>query len=338
MSEICVIVPVYKVEPYLHRCVDSIIDQTYKNFALVLTDDGSPDGCGEICDEYAMQDDRMIVFHQPNGGLSAARNTAIDYSFACSDSEWLTFIDSDDWVHPMYLDALYSGAKENDASIVISESYVTAGEDPPVDESGLCAKKYSTEDYYINNTTNAVIACGKLISKSDFSGIRYPFGKIHEDTFTTYKILFRYEYISVIHQPLYAYYKNSDGIMRANWSPRFLVIADALEEQIAYFDHHGFTKAYKYTISSLFGMMRHHIDIMGSMDGQYEKEYASYLKRFKNNLKKYRNDYRFNEHQSSYVLVYPVLKPVVFIKRLISELQKNGFANTVKKLINKVFR
>ena len=106
MPTISVIVPVYKVEKYIHRCVDSILSQTFTDFELILVDDGSPDNCGKICDEYAEKDIRIHVIHQENGGLSAARNAGIDWVFANSDSEWITFIDSDDWVHPEYLERL----------------------------------------------------------------------------------------------------------------------------------------------------------------------------------------------------------------------------------------
>ena len=103
MPTISVIVPVYKVEPYLNRCVDSILRQTYQDFELILVDDGSPDRCGEICDEYARQDSRVHVIHKENGGLSDARNAGIDWVEANSDSRWLIFADSDDWVHPELL-------------------------------------------------------------------------------------------------------------------------------------------------------------------------------------------------------------------------------------------
>ena len=103
MPQISVIVPVYKVEPYLRRCVDSILGQTFTDFELILVDDGSPDNCPAICDEYARKDTRVHVIHQENGGLSAARNAGIDWAFANSDSQWLTSVDSDEWVHPEML-------------------------------------------------------------------------------------------------------------------------------------------------------------------------------------------------------------------------------------------
>ena len=110
MPMISVVVPVYKVEHYLHRCVDSILNQSYSDFELILVDDGSPDNCGMICDEYAAKDARIHVIHQQNGGLSAARNTGIDWLCENSDSKWLTFIDSDDWIHKDYLKILLEQA------------------------------------------------------------------------------------------------------------------------------------------------------------------------------------------------------------------------------------
>lgn len=114
MPTISVIVPVYKVEPWLWRCVDSILAQTYTDFELILVDDGSPDNCGAICDEYAAKDSRVHVIHQKNGGLSAARNAGIDWVFAHSDSRWLTFVDSDDWLYPETLQFLLRDAAEKD--------------------------------------------------------------------------------------------------------------------------------------------------------------------------------------------------------------------------------
>ena len=127
MPAISVIVPVYKVEKYIHRCVDSILGQTFTDYELILVDDGSPDNCGAICDEYAVKDSRIVVIHQENGGLSAARNTGIDWSFANSDSRWLTFIDSDDWVHPEYLQRLLAAAVEHNVSVSICGYAQTEG-------------------------------------------------------------------------------------------------------------------------------------------------------------------------------------------------------------------
>ena len=117
MSLISIIIPVYKVEKYIHRCVDSILAQTFTDFELILVDDGSPDNCGKICDEYAEKDSRIVVIHQENGGLSAARNAGLDWVFEHSDSQWISFVDSDDYVYPHYLEKLYQAVVENNTNI-----------------------------------------------------------------------------------------------------------------------------------------------------------------------------------------------------------------------------
>ena len=128
MPEISVIVPVYKVEQFIHRCVDSILLQSFYDFELILVDDGSPDQCGAICDAYAAADNRIHVIHQKNGGLSAARNTGIDYVMANSKSHWLTFVDSDDWLHPQTLEVLLKAAEENNSRVSVCGYRETVGE------------------------------------------------------------------------------------------------------------------------------------------------------------------------------------------------------------------
>ena len=107
MPEISVIVPVYNTEQYLHRCVDSILAQTFTDFELILVDDGSPDNSGAICDEYAGKDQRIHVIHQSNGGRGLVRNAALNWIQTNSDSKWIAFVDSDDWIHPQYLEVLF---------------------------------------------------------------------------------------------------------------------------------------------------------------------------------------------------------------------------------------
>ena len=112
MPKISVIVPIYKVEKYLNRCVDSILHQTFTDFELILVDDGSPDNCGKMCDEYAEKDSRVVVIHKKNGGLSDARNKGLDWVFANSNSEYVVFIDSDDYIDERYLELLYKSIAE----------------------------------------------------------------------------------------------------------------------------------------------------------------------------------------------------------------------------------
>ena len=236
MPEISVIVPVYKVEDYLRRCVDSILAQSFSDFDLVLVDDGSPDGCGDICEEYARRDGRVQVIHRENGGLSAARNTGIDWSFANSGSRWLTFVDSDDWVHPDFLKELHGAVMETGCRLAVCGYFRTGGEDFPKGEAAPC-RVLSADDFYCGESygeISPVTAWAKLYHKDLFASLRYPEGKIHEDEFTTYRAVYAAGQVAVLPQSLYAYYQNPVGITQSKWTPRRLAIVEAMEGQLAF--------------------------------------------------------------------------------------------------------
>ena len=236
MPEISVIVPVYKVEPYIHRCVDSILSQSFPDFELILVDDGSPDTCGDICERYARQDARIHVIHQKNGGLSDARNTGIDWVFANSDSRWFTFVDSDDWVHPQMLESLLSAAKENNVQVSVCGYRETEGEMIPVEPEELEPRIWEPERFYLEAYVNATVAWGKLYARECFRNIRYPKGKIHEDEFVTYRILFAQDRIAAVPAPMYAYFVNYVGITKSKWKPGRLDAWEAYEQQIVFFE------------------------------------------------------------------------------------------------------
>lgn len=236
MPSISVIVPVYKVEQFLHRCVSSILAQTFTDYELILVDDGSPDHCGSLCDGYAAQYDHIHVIHQKNGGLSAARNSGIDWAFANSDSQWLAFIDSDDWVHPEYLEYLYRAATETGSRISACGFYRTSGEDCGETIPFAC-EALSADDYYCNEELHeglTATAWNKLNHRSLFENLRYPVGKLHEDEFTTYKAVYAAGKVGVTRANLYAYYQNPEGIMRSSWNPRRMHTLEAVEQQLAF--------------------------------------------------------------------------------------------------------
>lgn len=250
-SLISVIVPVYKVEKYIHRCVDSILAQTFSDFELILVDDGSPDNCGRICDEYVLKDNRIHVIHKENGGLSDARNAGIDWAFEHSDSEWITFIDSDDWVHPDYLAYLYRAVIDSAESLSVcrlkrSKSFLAYEN-----------KKYysilsNTQDIFVDKRVNMIVACGKLYKKSDFTFIRFPVGRLHEDEFTTYKLLFKHEKIVFVDGELYYYYVNEESITQSAWSIKRLDSLDAFRMQMQFFKKNGYKRAYDNTARVLY--------------------------------------------------------------------------------------
>ena len=230
MPTISVVVPVYKVEKYLNRCIDSILNQTYKNFELILVDDGSPDKAPEICDDYATKYDFVHVIHQKNGGLSAARNSGIEWAFKNSDSQWITFIDSDDWVHPQYLELLLNANITNSTNISFSKlNYIGHYEVPSALDDNILIQAVRAEDVYYDESYDATAACARLFKKYLFKTIRFPVGKWHEDTFTTYKLYFSEKKVSVVDQELYFYFQNSDGIVHSSWNPRKMDLFEAEE-------------------------------------------------------------------------------------------------------------
>ena len=216
---ISVIVPVYKVEKYLRKCVDSILCQTYPQFELILVDDGSPDGCGTICDEYAAQDSRVRVIPQPNGGLSSARNVGID----AAKGDYLYFVDSDDWLEPEALMVLIEAVHKYDVPISCIGNYdvnIETGEKT----LGICPKKeevISGEEmvgriFTWDGCDSAV--CDKLFRRELFRERRFPVGKICEDIPVTYRILLEAGRIAMVDKPLYNYLRRPGSLSNGELS------------------------------------------------------------------------------------------------------------------------
>ena len=252
-EKIFVVVPVYKVEPYLERCIDSILNQTLTNWELILVDDGSPDNCPAICDRYAAEYDNITVIHQENGGLSAARNAGINHAMANGNPEtdWITFIDSDDFIHPNYLEYLYRAAKEASTEISICGYIRTDAAQVSGEKTDFGYTVFTPEAFWRKDRTNATVAWGKLYRLHCFRDIRYPVGKIHEDEFTTYKVMFPLPQVVFVGITLYYYYSNSAGITQTPWTPKRMDELDALTEQMAYFRETGFSDAYSLSARDL---------------------------------------------------------------------------------------
>lgn len=218
-EKISVIVPVYKVESYLERCIDSILVQDYTNFELILVNDGSPDRSGQICEDYLKRDPRVRVIHKPNGGLSDARNVGIE----ASQGEYVTFIDSDDWVTENYLSRLYSALVKNNVDISVT-NYVTFNQDDfclyyHVTDKDVFERVYSIQDWIFQENNieyNLFIvyntAWGKLYRKRLFQHVRYPFGRTGEDDYTTYKLYLQSSGIAYINESHYYYTRRNDSI------------------------------------------------------------------------------------------------------------------------------
>lgn len=251
MPLISIIVPVYNVEPYLPRCINSILSQSFGDFELILVNDGSSDGSGAICEEYARKDSRIHVIHQANAGPSVARNTALDWVFANSDSQWLTCIDSDDWVHPEYLATLYQAVLDTKLPISSCGYIKTNGEESSIDPHSLTADFLNAEDFFVKRNVNAIVVWGKLYRREFFRNIRYPAGKIHEDESITYKLLFSIGTVAYVDAPLYSYYQNPKSIMGSPWSPKRLDMLPAIYGRLSFFRRNHYEGAYLFQTEQL---------------------------------------------------------------------------------------
>ncbi len=209
---VSVIIPIYNVEPFLRRCLDSILNQIYTNVEIILVDDGSPDNCPQICDEYAAKDCRIVVIHKKNGGLSDARNAGLD---VCR-GEYVTFVDSDDWVDEKYVDILLDNLVKENADVCICENVKTDG-NLCLSNRNIYTKSYSSAEalrhLFKGKHTAFAISCGKIYKKSLFNHVRFPVGKFHEDEFTTYILFYKAKKIIYTSEILYYYYQRSGSIV-----------------------------------------------------------------------------------------------------------------------------
>lgn len=218
---ISVIVPVYNVEAYLSRCVESIRNQTYQNLEIILVDDGTKDRCNVLCDEYALEDSRIRVIHKENGGLSSARNAGID----SAQGEYLAFVDSDDWIEPDTYEAMLAAAQKYGVKLVCAGRYdvdsktdrKTLGLCPQKEES-VSAKEVLRRIFTWDNMDSA--AWDKLYDHSLFREIRFPLGKVCEDVPIMYRIVLDAGEVAMLNKPIYNYFHRPGSITTARISEK----------------------------------------------------------------------------------------------------------------------
>lgn len=241
---ISVIIPVYNVEKYLAKCVDSVIDQSYKNLEIILVDDGATDSSGRICDEYAARDSRIICIHKKNGGLSDARNTGIEKM----TGKYVTFIDSDDYVDKYFIEVLYRNLCENGADISISDFVKVKEKEIP--ENPDEREKYSIicfdhrqslealydDEYKYQFTT----AWGKLFTSKLYNQIRFPKGRNYEDTATTHKVLDKSKKVVYTNRTQYFYLTRETSITNCEKYIKDDVILSSYD-RVQYFDEKGYS-------------------------------------------------------------------------------------------------
>ncbi len=233
---ISVIVPVYNVEKYVKKCIESIVNQTYKNLQIILIDDGSKDKSGDICDNYAKSDSRILVVHKSNGGLSDARNKGIKVA----KGKYITFIDSDDYIDIDYIEYLYNLIKKYNTKIsfckyeMIYEEKLNKTHNKNEDEK-LLSKVEAFEDIlYAKNFE--VSAWAKMYLKELFNNVEYPKGKLFEDNATTYKLIDKVENVSVGFASKYYYIKRKNSITNRTFSKEQAYLIKAVDDMCLYLD------------------------------------------------------------------------------------------------------
>ncbi len=252
---ITVIVPVYKVENYIRRCLDSIVAQSYRNLEVILVDDGSPDNCGKICDEYAERDKRIRVIHKENEGLSKARNDALD---ACK-GDYVLCVDSDDFLHRDMVKRLLDAAHEYDAEVVVGCHY-ELNKDRLLIKERICDHVISMDkmealEALIKDEDIKSYAWGKLYKAQLFDGVRYPEGRNYEDVATTYLLFDKAKRVVKIPEYLYFYQQRDDSISfnnsKESWHSGCHASCLGQRERAEYFLEKGYGMLYEKAMATL---------------------------------------------------------------------------------------
>lgn len=281
---VSIIIPIYNVEVYLHRCLDSVLNQTYQNLEVILVNDGSTDKSALIAQKYVDMDKRFFLIHKPNGGLSDARNTGLDVA----TGRYITFIDSDDYVGEQYVEKLLALIHTYHADISIIQHR---------NVYGLKTEKYNGKDstiqiynnihaienmWYQKDITNS--AWGKLYAIDLFRSIRYPVQYLYEDLGTTYKLFYQAEKIVWSSEVLYYYYQRSNSIMNAEFC-RKKMDRIALSEELLEWTEQNCKELRSAAIARFFTS---NIQVLREIPNN--ELYRTEVKQIENNIKRYRNE------------------------------------------------
>mgnify|MGYP002574599501 FL=1 len=299
---ISVIVPVYKVEKYLEKCIESIIKQTYTNLQIILVDDGSPDNCGKICDEYAKKDLRIEVIHKANGGLSDARNVGISKA----KGRYIGFVDSDDYIKEDMYEILLNLIKKYDADVSICNLYdvIDGNECIRNKENGI--REYSRLDILKEVLLDKNIqsyAWNKLYEKELFDEIKYPIGKKYEDIGTTFYLFEKCNKIVVTSEPEYYYLKRADSLVNNVTESTILDYTEIIIQRYLYIKQNikELRKYNNYYLAKTLITAHNDIEnlenISEGMQQRYKKLYELVLEIIKSNNKDI--DELFSEEQKS---------------------------------------
>lgn len=289
---ISIVIPIYKVEKYIRKCVDSVRRQTYSNIEIVLVDDGSPDMCPIICDELAEQDSRIKVIHKANGGLSDARNVGI----GASKGDYIGFVDSDDYIDCQMYEMLYKAISSGEFEMAIC-NYSLRNEQgeilEDIRESPICTEELSSTDalYKLDmfkaNYWYYVTAVNKLYKRELFDKVMFPVGKIHEDEYTVHYFFDNCTSIISIDNILYYYIRHDGSIMTSSFSEKKLDILGALWDRYKFFERKNLFSLAFPTLIGLYGLVINYMKQEGTI--QYYKKIQYWIHQTARELLKKRN-------------------------------------------------
>lgn len=249
MIKISIIVAVYNVEKYLDRCIKSILNQSFKEFELILVDDGSTDNSGIICNKYGKQDSRVKVIHKINGGVSSARNEGLKIAIG----EYIGFVDSDDFINKYMYETLYENLIKNNADISMCNfdrvSYFSEEKQNYLDGNNeviIYTKEEVLSKLYDNEKIKFIVQWNKIYNKKLFLNLFYDIGKYHEDEFIIHKIIYNANKIVYSSNKYYYYFENNNSIMRKEFNINRVDIIEALDKRMKFFrDKHLVDLEYK---------------------------------------------------------------------------------------------
>jgi len=230
---ISIIVPIYKVETYLSRCIDSILNQTYSDIEVILINDGSPDKCGKICEDYAKKDNRIQVIHKENGGQSDAQNAGIKFA----KGEFITFVDGDDHIAPTMLEILLENMERHNADIstcLFSRDCGFENADSLDNNEVVLSGIQAMEDLFVTNFHIQHETWGKLYKTWLFTDISFPKGYLSGDQYTTYKLLFYAQKVVCTKRKLYFYTRRNDSITGSIYNQQRLYVIEAGKQAIEF--------------------------------------------------------------------------------------------------------
>ena len=227
---VSIVVPVYNVKEYLPKCLESLARQSYEQIEIIIVNDGSSDGSGEICDEFAKKDTRAKVFHKKNGGLSSARN----YGIKKAKGKYICLVDSDDWVKKDFVAKMVEAVAQEDADIVV------CGYNDQVPEQRVVSGEEATVKLLTKQENMEIVAWNKMYRRSLFDDISYSEGEKYEDTLTTYKLLSKAGKVAYVPESLYVYRERAGSIMKEGKKEEKLIAREkAAREAIEFFNGNG---------------------------------------------------------------------------------------------------